>query len=528
LFKLFKIHNIINLLYFALIFLIIALGLYIRFDFYLQADPLWPDEMSLYLNILRRSFTELFQILDDNQTAPPLFCVISKIITELFGYKNVLYIRLPSIAAGCGAVCLFFLLLKKCFQNKIAIAAALFLLSVNISLIYYSKEFKTYSLDTFITIFLLFMYDKINIEKSRNFIFWAACFFILPFFSYTSLIIIFSVITLKFLDLVKNAETKKSSYIKLFLYYIIMFSAALILFCIKYKQYDFQAVYWTSYGGFLNFSYSSFIDLNVHFFQYMHVYSKFACILLCAGCLYAFFSGNSIMRLSLVCLAACYTASFFKIYPFRERLSMFLIPVFIMLIFAAFNIKESAFAGIWSRKGIKALKYACCIAAAYYFFISINISEDLAAVLGKNYEKMSIMQAPEDRILSLQDARKILNEYKSGEQILVNCSFFDIYLDYADIIDNYHKNIAKINLIFYWNDIYTLDADIFEKILSELNIKGNFWIIIDAYDKTGEYTDKFNGIIKEAIERLGLKYRIYVLANRPYAYYILQDNTAEN
>ena len=210
-FKQIKILNIINLLYFVLIFLIIASGFYIRLDFYLQADPLWPDEMSLHLNVLKHSFAELFQVLDDNQTAPPLFCVISKIITGLFGYKNVLYIRLLSIAAGCGSVYLFFLLLKKSFQNKIAIAAALFLLSVNIPLIYYSKEFKTYSLDAFITIFLLFMYDKIHLEKTKNFLCWAACFFILPFFSYTSLIVIFSVITLKLFDLVNNAETKKAA-----------------------------------------------------------------------------------------------------------------------------------------------------------------------------------------------------------------------------------------------------------------------------------------------------------------------------
>ena len=151
-----------------------------------------------------------------------------------------------------------------------------------------------------------------------------------------------------------------------------------------------------------------------------------------------------------------------------------------MLIFAVFNIKESASAGIWSRKWIKVLKYAFCIAAAYYFFVSINISEDLAAISAKNCEKMSVIgQAPEDRILSLQDARKILNEYKSGEQILLNCSFFDIYLDYADIIYEYNKKPAKINLIFYWNDIYTLDADIFEKILFPVSISGIFRSIIN-------------------------------------------------
>jgi hypothetical protein len=57
---------------------LVTIGLGLRSFHYLRDPSVWHDEAVLMVNILSKSFGELFGPLDFNQAAPPLFLWIAK------------------------------------------------------------------------------------------------------------------------------------------------------------------------------------------------------------------------------------------------------------------------------------------------------------------------------------------------------------------------------------------------------------------------------------------------------------------
>lgn len=69
-------------------YFILTLGAINRIIQYEFNRSLWADEAVLALNIVHRSYLELFQPLDYDQAAPPGFLMIEKLTIELFGNQE--------------------------------------------------------------------------------------------------------------------------------------------------------------------------------------------------------------------------------------------------------------------------------------------------------------------------------------------------------------------------------------------------------------------------------------------------------
>jgi hypothetical protein len=132
--------------------LIILVGLVFRLRQYAAQRSLWLDEVMLARNIVERSFSQLAQPLDYNQGAPLGFLYIEKLLTEILGNRDYI-LRLLPLLAGCFSLYLMYRLASYCIRGPSTfVALALFALSDR--LIYYTSEFKQYSIDVLIVLLL--------------------------------------------------------------------------------------------------------------------------------------------------------------------------------------------------------------------------------------------------------------------------------------------------------------------------------------------------------------------------------------
>ena len=125
----------------------IIFGAFLRVHQYLYNRSLWSDEAMLAVNIVDRSFSDLFGSLEYQQQAPIGFLVLTKIIVQLLGPTEYA-LRLPSLLFGILSLILFYQVGKRYLSPwTVPIALAFFALSD--PQIYYSQELKPYSSDVF-------------------------------------------------------------------------------------------------------------------------------------------------------------------------------------------------------------------------------------------------------------------------------------------------------------------------------------------------------------------------------------------
>ena len=137
----------------ASIGILLILGFALRLRQYLTGRSLWADEAMLALNIINRSFGELFQPLDFNQGAPIGFLLIEKLFNAILG-RHELVLRFFPFLAGVAAFGLFYLLLKQT-MHRTAKLVALALFAVNPQLVYYTSESKQYIVDVMVLLAIL-------------------------------------------------------------------------------------------------------------------------------------------------------------------------------------------------------------------------------------------------------------------------------------------------------------------------------------------------------------------------------------
>jgi 4-amino-4-deoxy-L-arabinose transferase-like glycosyltransferase len=137
--------------------LIIALGFVLRLDQYLFNRSLWLDEAFFVVNVVDRTFLELFKapLEYSGHIMPPGVLVMAKLSITLFGNSDFI-LRLFPFLCGVLSLVLFYQLAKVYISEK-AVPLALFFFAISGTLIFYSSEFKQYSSDVMIVIALLLL-----------------------------------------------------------------------------------------------------------------------------------------------------------------------------------------------------------------------------------------------------------------------------------------------------------------------------------------------------------------------------------
>lgn len=107
-------------------------------------QSLWLDEAISYLAVKSFSFWEIITKFSPGDVHPPLYYLLLKLWTNLFGYSEI-SLRLPSVIAGVVAVFVVIKIGQKLFNKRVGLLAGLFL-ALNPLAVYYSQEARMYSL----------------------------------------------------------------------------------------------------------------------------------------------------------------------------------------------------------------------------------------------------------------------------------------------------------------------------------------------------------------------------------------------
>jgi uncharacterized membrane protein len=136
-----------------MIYLIILAGLLLRLISINQS--LWLDEATSAI-VAKMSLADIFTRFLPNDFHPPLYYLIIKYWTGVFGYSEVA-IRIPSVLFGLGTIYITYLIGKKVFNKNVGLLSALLVATSGLS-IYYSQEARMYSLAAFLVTLLVYLF----------------------------------------------------------------------------------------------------------------------------------------------------------------------------------------------------------------------------------------------------------------------------------------------------------------------------------------------------------------------------------
>jgi len=318
-------------------YLIIAFGVAMRLIQYLANRSLWADEAVLALNIVNRSYLELFQPLDYEQGAPIGFLIVEKVAVQILG-NNEYSLRLFPFVCGVGSLFLFYELGKK-WIPKFAIIISLTLFASLPYLVYYSAEVKQYSSDVAIALFLYLLLlpllqQKLNRSQIIKYSLVGA---IAIWFSHPSIFILASIGSSVLLINFWHKDLNKIK--QLLLIYSACVLSFIIFYFVSLRNLTGNETLTTSWGdGFPSspFDIIWMLDAFGKFFYKPLGFSKWvdglAIVAFLVGCISCWLSRKKILLLLLSPLFMTFFASFLHQYPFRSRLVLFLTPYVIFLI----------------------------------------------------------------------------------------------------------------------------------------------------------------------------------------------------
>ena len=429
--------NKTNLFYFAII-LIGCLGLFLRAKAMFAVYPFWMDESSLAINVIKRNIFELFLPLEHYQSAPPLFLALTKIITYLLGEKEFSF-RLIPFLTSIASIPIFFIFIKKILVNKISIIFAFLLFCLNYQLIYFSIEFKQYSLDVFVCMVAFLLFSKINIKnlsKTKIFLYGFCC--------ALSLLLCLPFTFLFGASILYEIFINKIKFKKAFIFLI----PSLIIFPLYYfynllpskiAMLSLFSDLWS--GGFIN-SFHNFISIFKH--NIIFYFSSKSVLIYLALYICAFYflikeykeKQRKDIFLILFFFLAILLASIFHIYPFKERVALYALPFFILVL------------GFLIDKIINKNKFRKIISGLIIFILILPYI---------NLYQSGIYNKIENKKSYARDLFAVLNENYSNDEIVIyndaSASNYEYYSHYFNFsTDKFVQiNLVKHDKLFYTN-----------------------------------------------------------------------------
>lgn len=435
-----------NYFYWFLLAFVFIFGIFLRFKAFFLNFPLWLDECSLSLSIIDRGIFGYFTKLEHIQSAPPLFMMITKVFTiplNINGYS----LRLFSFISSVLSLPLFYLFSRKILSGKYAILASMFLLAVNYQLIYYTVEFKQYSSDVFVCLLMFILYCKFEIKNlSRTKIFLLGMVSFLTFL--VSIPSIFMTGAFILYNLAKrNAEIfKKLPYF--FITYFILMPFYYFYTLAPSRNSKLIPDFWDFFqSGFLTLNPLSFINMlreNLIFMFEQQNFVLFGAMLLIWGLIIIFKNIKSknteTQKISLMILfvfLCAITASLLMFYPIKERIALYLIPFFVVLILKPVDTINFTKNKI---RGIITILILCLFICTYF----------KPAYFSGIHKRIEIKKGAGSKLMSV-----LKNNYREGEIVIFNDASRSIYKYYALNFGFNTDNFIMINTINYNKEFYT-------------------------------------------------------------------------
>jgi hypothetical protein len=325
-----------------LLFCIIGIGVILSLFQYLSNRSLWLDESYLALNLIKRNYLELLKPLDNEQIAPILFLFINKFIASLFNYSEY-GLRLLSLICFWVAIYFFYLITKILFNNYRSRIIALLLFISNLSILFYSSEFKQYMMDVLMCSILYFLSLRYPNNIRKNYIVLSLAGVLSVFLSNITPIIFLSCGVYLFIN---TLTVNKQELKYLFLVFSIWFFSFLtyyLFFIHNHPSTNFMREYWGNENAFLPqnfFSKEFYVFLLQKFssiYNWFFGYNHWGFLLFQVLIFYGFYAiilkkDWGLLFLVMLPLFTHLCLSSFKMYPFDHRLILYSFPLLILLV----------------------------------------------------------------------------------------------------------------------------------------------------------------------------------------------------
>ncbi len=329
-----------------------GLGAFFRLFHYFSNRSLYTDEAYLANNLLVRSFGELTQPLDTAQHAPLFFLWVQK-FNLLWAGNGELALRLFPLVVGLVALLLFEKLLKVFRVGKVGSMVGFVAFAFSHPLVYYSSESKQYIVEVVCTILGLLMYFRFrNTTLRRDYILYGLGGVIILWFSYSSL---FGLVSIGMVHCWQLLRHKQWVQLRIF---VVIYASWGISFLLNYlliiapnslQSGEIQSMW---LDAFAPFPPTSVADLKWHFITlfslfdyplglnwsflppyvpYYFTFAVFALGAMIVGARVLYNRSRAELLLLLLPVGLTYLASAFGKYPFSERLMLFAVPYFFVL-----------------------------------------------------------------------------------------------------------------------------------------------------------------------------------------------------
>ena len=448
--------------YQIIICILLLLGFVLRTNLYLTSNSFEDDECRLAITMLDKNLWQMFLPLGDAQSAPPIFMFLSKILVNLFGYKERVLHFIPYVAS-IASLGFFYNICKIYFSKKLTTIIATFLFSVNLPIISYAFTFKQYSLDVLFALVCINYFPKIDIKSLniKKIIFLSIVLMVLPLISLPSL---FFIAGLFILNLIKNYKEKgfyKKS-LAICIPFILMMGIYYWNVLLPSKT-DLDLAfpnYWVN--GFWNLSILGFVRIITFNFLFDFAPNKlmlFIFILFVLGFVSCILDKKDTQKTSYfiaVVLGTALLASLVNIYPMVGRASLYLTPIFLLFILRPLDITKNKI-GIFSVLLMIVLGFVQYSPAYLYSFRNDN---------------EIVKYAPENLMQIL------IEKFNPNEDIILcNSASVSSFLFYSSRNKFYTDNVRDM-------DISPATKEAAEKYFKELKKNQKYWFyLIKDYEK---------------------------------------------
>ncbi len=429
-----NLKNKLNIFFYIFLVIILLCGILIRALYWAKGMNFWGDELNLALPFFQCSFVDFFTHVNAHYKCPPLFCASVFILLKLFGYKIHIF-TLVSFISSIISLILFTFVSLKLFKSKIPVLLGVFIFSVSVPLIYYSQEFKPYSTDVMVCLFLIFIYDYIHFKdiSIKNMVLCSITAFLLPILSFPAVFITPAFICAKLIE--EKCISKKV--IPVIFGYVLSCTYMGLLY-INIHSYEKSEFEWQS--GFLTFSAKSVHDVLSNFFMYsIYNYNdKYFYIIiafLIAGLVLLLKYNRKYGILFTLIIAAYTLASFLHIYPLVGRMILSLIPILILL-----TVKISDNKQFQDDKLNAALPdYIKSLICVVFIFIILNLK--CIPYVNIPEEKINLRVSEKSRNVMAYAMKDVLKNIQSNGQVLTTEEIRDWALFYNYYL-KYKKNLS--------------------------------------------------------------------------------------
>lgn len=342
----------------TVVWVLIGAGIFFRLFHFLDSRSLYIDEIFLAASLVKMSFVELTSpMLEYEQKAPLGFLWVSRLMVLLFGTGEMALRLFPLM---CGIASLFlFLPVARYFLKPIGVVVAIGVLAAAPPLVYHTVEAKQYSTELFATVLALYLYIRFHKKMNlSSLLLWGIGGAVLLWFSFSSIFILAGMASSVCLHYLLKKEWRK------LFRSIIPFSIWLISFAVTYVLFTHQhgdsewLVYWFKIrGSFMPFPPSSLADLQWFFkkaFSVLHyplglswldlsptaspverVLARMSFLplaVLAVGFVALYRKDKKLFMVLFFPLLLVLLASGLELYPFMDRLVVFLAPVLILFL----------------------------------------------------------------------------------------------------------------------------------------------------------------------------------------------------